>query len=166
MKEKYFKKFKYIKQSHNAKSLSFYMTKNNPHFSKELYKVFKRILKKRDDKFRILLHSRSESKLHNMVIGLKKDDFFLPHKHKKDEAYHVVSGKLALITFNKKGKVNKKIILSLTDSRIARMDKNSYHAVLALTDVIYHEIRLGPFISKTDSIFPSWSSKFKGNKIP
>jgi len=165
MKEKYFKKFKYIKQSNNAKSVSFYMTKNNPHFSRELYKQMKKILKKRDDKFRISLHSSTQSKLHNMVIGLKKGDIFPPHKHKKDEAYQIVYGKLALVTFNKKGKIKKKIILSLNESLIAKIEKNTYHGIVALTDVIYHEIRLGPFISKTDSTFPSWSVEFKGNKI-
>ena len=41
-------------------------------------------------------------------------------------------------------------------SLVARVDKNTYHALIALQDSIFHEVRLGPFISNGDSIFPNW----------
>ena len=151
--KKYFKSFDFIKQATGAKSLSFFTTTNNGLFSKELYDEFSSILQNDEERFRVSLHTSSKDDLHNMIIGMRKSSRVYPHKHKRSESYHILKGKMLLIFFNEDGSVDKKITMSPHDTIIARVDAGSYHAVIALKNVIYHETRLGPFIAEGDSIF-------------
>lgn len=155
--KKYFKSFDWIRQVDNAKSLSFVSTRVNEVFSQELYKEFKNILANDEDRFRVSLHRCKEDDLHNMIIAMKKESRVLPHKHKKSESYHLIEGKMLLFYFDIEGNVDKKITMSPEDTIVARVDKDSFHAIIALEDVIYHETRIGPFIAKDDSIFANFS---------
>lgn len=130
-------------------------TENNI-FSKKIEKEFTNILRNSSEKFRLLLHNDKNCDLHNMIIGLKKNDNFPPHKHVKTESYHIIEGKLKIVYFKEDGHIEKSIILSTLDNPLARVDKNQYHAIIALTDVIYNETRIGPFVSNEDSIYPDW----------
>jgi len=156
MSKKYFKSFDFIKQADGAKSLSFFTTKSNGILSKELYDEFTSILKNDEERFRISLHTSSEDDLHNMIIGMKKSSLVEPHKHKKSESYHIIKGKMLLVYFNEDGSIDKKIIMSLNDTIVSRVNGGYYHGVIALEDTIYHESRLGPFISATDSEFATF----------
>lgn len=156
--KKYFKSFEFIKQADNAKSLSFYNTSRDGIFSKEIYDEFESILENtKEERFRISLHTSSEEELHNMIIAMKKASRMVPHKHEKSESYHIIKGTILLIYFDQEGNMLKGIKMNQDNTLVARVDKGSYHGIVALTDAIYHETRLGPFIPETDSIFPSFT---------
>jgi cupin fold WbuC family metalloprotein len=157
--KKYFKSFDFIKQAYGAKSLSFFTTEQNGSFSKELYNEFSNILENYEDRFRVSLHTSSEDDLHNMIIAMKHGTRVYPHKHERSESYQIVKGKMILVYFDENGSVNKKVLMSQNDTLVARVDVGSYHGIIALEDVIYHETRLGPFISQSDSVFASWNKE-------
>ncbi len=156
MEKTYFKKFKWIKQAKNAKSLSFYSDIANSSFSNDLYKEFKKILNNHEERFRISLHTSSESDLHNMIIAMKKNNYVFPHKHAKSESYQIIKGSLLLIYFTEEGELKKTILLNKKENLLARVEKDTYHAAISIKDTIYHETRLGPFDPKNDSIIPKW----------
>ena len=110
---------------------------------------------------RICLHPNDKAKAHNMIILERGKNIFPPHKHlAKGETFHVIKGKLKVLVFDSKGKLKVKIILK--SNELFRLKKNSYHAVIALTDpVIYHESTSGPFLGDNNNIFPSWMPKTK-----
>lgn len=159
MSEKYFKDFNWIEEIPNAKSLSYCSTKKDASFSKKLKDEFIYILSRYEDRFRLLLHTNVDDDLHNMVIAMKKNSYVYPHKHDKSESYQIISGKMALIYFKDNGKIDNISILSCDDTIVARVDNDRFHASVALEDTIYNETRIGPFVSQTDSIYPSWCEK-------
>lgn len=161
MNKKYFEDFDWIKKAENAKSLSYFSTKKNSFFSKELLKEFRLILKSSEDRFRLSLHNKSEDDLHSMIIAMKKDSYIYPHKHQKSESYQIIEGKALLIYFNDLGEIEKYTILSDKNSIVALVNKNKYHALISLEDTIYNETRLGPFIPQNDSIFAKWIKENK-----
>lgn len=154
--KKYFKSFDFIKQAENAKSLSFFSTIKNASFSKELYDEFSSILQNDEERFRISLHTSSEDDLHNMIIGMKKSSRVYPHKHLRSESYQIIKGKMLLVYFDDNGNIINKVLMSPKDTLVTRVDGGTYHGVVTIEDTVYHETRLGPFISQTDSIFATW----------
>jgi len=161
MNKKYFKDFEWIKEVQDAKSLSFASSEKNASFSLKLKQEFLNILNNFESRFRISLHTSSKDDLHNMIIGIQKDNFVYPHRHQKSESYHIIEGKMALIYFYDNGDIDNILILDSNDILVARVDKDVYHASIALTDTIYHETRIGPFISQGDSEFAEWISEDK-----
>jgi len=153
--QQYFQSFHNISKIKNAKSLSFQCTEKNATFNIELLKEFKLILQY-ENIFRILFHSKIEDNLHDMVIALNKESLIYPHKHEKEETYHIIIGKMLLVYFTEKGEIDNTVLLSNNDILIARVDKETYHAIIVIEDAIYHETRVGPFITKTDSTYPDW----------
>lgn len=155
--KKYFQDFDYIIEAGGAKTLSYFMTQKNAAFGTDLFTEFKRALQCEEDRLRVSLHTNSEDKLHNMIIGMRKGARVLPHKHEKEETYHIVQGQMALLYFAEDGTIEKNLLMSPQNTLMARVDGGTYHAVVALEDAIYHEARLGPFISETDSKFITFS---------
>jgi len=156
MSKEYFKNFKWIKKVDNAKSLSFISNDRNGILSHNLYLEIIDILKDKENRFRVSLHHNNDDDLHNMIIGMKKGSYVYPHKHHKSESYHIIEGKIVLIYFNNDGSILKTSILNKDFDLVARVNKNTYHALISLEDTIYHETRIGPFISEGDSIFANW----------
>lgn len=159
----YFKDFKGIKLAKNAKSLSYFSENKNANLSQNLLNHMIYILRNKEDRFRISLHTSSDDDLHNMIIAIKKNNFVYPHKHSKSESYHILKGSVLLIYFNDNGKVINCIELNSDNYLIARVDKHQYHALISLEDSIYHETRIGPFIAKEDSIFAKWIGESPDN---
>tara|TARA_B110000495_G_scaffold26986_1_gene19972 strand:+ start:210 stop:461 length:252 start_codon:yes stop_codon:yes gene_type:complete len=70
---------------------------------------------------------------------------------------------MACVIFYDNGKIKSKDVIS--KNNIFRTPINVYHTMVPLTKyVIYHESKVGPFLKKNDSVFPSWSKKFKKDK--
>jgi cupin fold WbuC family metalloprotein len=154
--KQYFKNFNSIEQVQNAKSLSFFTKEDCGVLTQDIFNEFENILQNNEENFRLSLHNSITQQLHNMIIGMKKNKYVYPHKHAKEESYHIIKGKVLLIYFQDNSDIKKSVILEHSKSLVARVDKNTYHALIALQDSIFHEVRLGPFISNGDSIFPNW----------
>ena len=161
MQRDYFDDFKYIRKAKGAKTLSYNITCKDAYFSKELKERFLHVLKNHESRFRISLHTSPEEELHDMIIGMRKGSFVYPHKHQKSESYHIIEGKVVLVYFDEDGNITDTVIMSKDDTVVARADKESYHALIALSDTIYHECRIGPFVPDSDSVFAPWCKENK-----
>ena len=101
---------------------------------------------------RVCMHNNKKSIIQNMInLTFKSKKKINFHKHlKKDEAYHLIKGKMMIEYFCEK-KI-KKVMLG-KEKFLFRIGKNIYHRIKPLSNyIIYHEIRTGPFL-KNDSIF-------------
>ncbi len=111
---------------------------------------------------RICLHKNVEDRLHQMVIVHAKGAYIRPHKHpNKTESFHVIEGSFWVLIFNEEGNRIDKFKLSSKDEGddfLLRIDKNIWHTVVPITDlIVFHEITNGPFTGVDDSIFAEWA---------
>ena len=155
---------KYLIEDKRAKSKSFFLKKENTVFNSKFIDFLERNYLKHKKDIRICMHKKSLDKHHDMIILQQKKNFYLPHKHlRKGETYHIIKGRMVCVLFNNNGKVKSKCVLKKND--IFRTPINTFHTMSPITNyVIYHESKVGPFLKKNDSVFPSWINKFKGNK--
>jgi len=153
-----------LKEDKKAKSKSFFLKKKIGIFDSSLLKFIESDYKKYKKDLRLCLHENSKSNHHDMIILQQKKNFYIPHKHlNKGETYHIIKGQMGCVLFNSKGKIKYKCKLNKND--VFRVPKNTFHTMLPLTKyVIYHESKVGPFLKKNDSIFYSWTKKFKNNR--
>ena len=153
---------KNLKIDKKAKCISFFVRDLPFSINKKIIKEMMVLSKKNNESnVRICLHKNKKAIQHDMIILERNKNVYPPHRHRnKGECFHVIVGKLKVIIFDKFGKIKNKIILKTGD--VARIKKNSFHAVISLSDpVVYHESSPGPFLGKKDSIFPSWLPKEK-----
>ena len=155
---------KNLKQDKKAKTPSFFFKKESEKFDKKYTAFLENFYKKNKKDVRICLHSKKDSKHHDMVILQQRKNFYTPHKHfKKGETYHIIKGSMACVLFSEKGKIKK--ICHIKKNDIFRTPINIFHTMLPVTKfVIYHESKTGPFLKKNDSVFNSWCKKLTNDK--
>ena len=104
---------------------------------KEINKIINK--SKKLNSYRICFHKNLIDKHQEMIIYQKKGYYYPPKKNtKSDQTFYIISGKLKLIIFNKKGKIKKKIVLSPNENLYARIKKGVYFCDIALTDKTLH----------------------------
>lgn len=111
---------------------------------------------------RLCLHKTIEDPLHQMIIVHCRGVYVRPHRHPaKTESFHLIQGSLLLCNFDDNGVLEKKVVLGEkpeSEFLIARIEKNIYHTVIPLSDmVVFQEITNGPFTGTGDSDFPAWA---------
>ena len=155
---------KYLLEDKKAKSKSFFFKKENTVFNKKFISFLESNYLKYKKDIRICMHKNTSDRHHDMIILQQKKIFYLPHKHlNKGETYHIIKGKMMCVLFYNNGKIKSKYIISKNE--IFRTPLNTFHTMVPLTNyVIYHESKTGPFLKKSDSIFPPWVNKFKKSK--
>jgi len=161
-----FKGFRSVVQDVNARTLSFNIVGDIAVIDAALIKELKRIGVEQNQTLRISLHSNPSEALHNMLIYVNNGAPLNIHKHKqKEETYHIVEGKMAVVFFSQNGEIQRKVILSKEDSLLCRVPKNQYHTSIALSDfALYHESRVGPF-EGGDSIMANWCDNFSRDSL-
>ena len=154
----------YLKEDKKAKSKYFFLKKQNTVFNSKFISFLERNYSKYKKDIRICLHKGASDKHHDMIILQQKKNFYLPHKHlRKGETYHIIKGKMLCVLFYSNGKIKSKCVIKKND--IYRTPLNTFHTMIPTTKyVIYHESKMGHFLKKNDSIFPSWINKFENNK--
>jgi len=112
-----------------------------------------------DSNIRICLHDSPDAEFHQMINLDHQGRYYRPHKHPtKVESYHIIEGTTAFFVFDEQGNVRDANLLDPHDSFLYRVDRDTYHAVVPLTDLlIYHESKMGPFDRDTANIFPEWA---------
>jgi len=138
----------------NARTPSYYNIDDNPTITKKAIAELKAESSENNDTdIRISSHKSPEDKFHEMVIMLHKGIYRKPHKHPhKEEAYHMIEGKMEVFIFNESGSVRLTRVLD-QDNMTFRIEKDTYHIAIPLTDfAIFHKIKPGPFIRETDCI--------------
>ena len=104
---------------------------------KEINKIINKY--KKLNSYRICFHKNSSDKHQEMIIYQKKGYYYPPKKNtKSDQTFHIISGKLKIIIFDKIGKIKKKIILSPSTNLYARIKKGVYFCDIAMTDKTLH----------------------------
>ncbi len=108
---------------------------------------------------RLCLHSDPDADIHEMVIFEWGTKYGRPHKHlKKGEVFHIIEGKMGVLTFTDAGEVIDACIMEASHTLMYKVCLNVYHATVPLSDyVIYHESRPGPFRGEQDSLYPEWA---------
>jgi len=155
---------KNLKEDKNAKTPSFFFKRENEKFNAKYIKFLENFYKKNYTDVRVCLHSKKNSKHHDMIILQQKKNFYSPHKHlKKGETYHIIKGSMACVLFSNRGSIRK--ICHLKKNDIFRTPINVFHTMLPSSKfVIYHESKTGPFNKKNDSIFSNWSKKLTNDE--
>lgn len=157
---KNFFKSSLVKQDKNAKSLSYFCTKNLVLIKRD---IIKQLVEESNRNgacdIRISLHKSPAKDFHNMIILQRKGNYYRPHKHEnKVEAYQMIEGKMAIFIFDGSGNIINSHVLSPETNFIYRIGANKFHVTIPLTDfVIFHESKIGPFIREGDSIFADWT---------
>ena len=124
--------------------------------------------KNKYNKLRLCVHKTTRDDLHEMLIIHGKNYYVTPHKHvHKTESFHIISGKVDLVFFDKLGKI--KNLISMGDFKSGlnfyyRLPRNIFHTLLIKSKIlIFHEITNGPF-RKNDCILAPWSPDQKNKK--
>lgn len=151
---------KTVWQDKNAKSISYFCKRKPVSVGKALINELKEIsINSGNQNVRLCLHKSPNSPFHDMIILEHKGEYYRPHKHlTKGESFHIIEGSMAIFIFDEKGNIIDTCLLNTANNLIYRLDINMFHAIMPLSDlVIYHESKLGPFLSKGDSIYSSWA---------
>jgi cupin fold WbuC family metalloprotein len=110
---------------------------------------------------RLCLHHSDDDHVHEMIIALARDCVFQPHRHlSKSESYHMIDGRMALLTFTDDGMPSYAILFTPPGGGGAvcfRLSKSVYHTVLPLDEVvIFQEVTAGPF-KKGEAMLAPWA---------
>jgi len=152
---------KSVEIAESARAVAYFCKKLPVRIDKKLIGELKTRFKEIGDKnLRICLHDGPQALLHEMIILQRKGKYYRPHKHlNKGETFCILEGRMGIFSFNDEGGVIDSCILDPKDSVIYKVKANMYHAVMPISElVVYLEVKLGPFHSAHDSIFPSWAS--------
>lgn len=104
------------------------------------------------------LHNDIRDYVHEMVDVYPKGAYVRPHFHPiKIETKTIIEGRMLVVIFDANGGISDKIIMDKSGIFTVRLEKGVIHADIPLTDVVFHEIKTGPFEGKNDSVFPQWA---------
>ncbi len=149
-----------VKRDKNAKSLSYFCTKDLVLIKRD---IIKQLIEESDRDgacdIRLSLHKSPAKDFHNMIILQRKENYYRVHKHEnKAEAYQMIEGRMAIFIFDDIGDIIDSHVLSPETNFIYRIGANKFHVTVPLTNfVIFHESKIGPFIREGDSIFADWA---------
>jgi len=97
---------------------------------------------------RICLHPSVESSLHEMIVAQMAGEYSRPHKHcEKSETHHLIEGEMKVVIFDEEGNVEQMFEVSASKGNTIcyRLEKNQYHMLVPISDIVFHEILKGPF---------------------
>lgn len=104
------------------------------------------------------LHNDIRDHVHEMVNVYPKGTYVRPHSHPvKIETKTVIEGELLVVIFDDAGEIVDDFVMERNGIFTSRLEKGIIHADIPLTDVVFHEVKTGPFVGKDDSIFPEWA---------
>ena len=81
---------KNLKEDKNAKTPSFFFKEKMKKFNAKYVKFLENFYKKNYTDVRVCMHSKKNSKHHDMIILQQKKNFYSPHKHLKKKAKHII----------------------------------------------------------------------------
>lgn len=98
---------------------------------------------------RICLHRSTDDGLHEMLIALRRDVYYPPHRHANcEESYFMVDGEAVLHVFSQSGGLAAKLELGamgLGKALFARLPKGAFHCLIVRSEVcVFLETKIGP----------------------
>tara|TARA_B100001063_G_C16717084_1_gene531337 strand:- start:874 stop:1368 length:495 start_codon:yes stop_codon:yes gene_type:complete len=140
---------------------------NSIHISKDINKLNVldlnelKSLAAKHQRYRFCLHENESSAIQEMIICLKGQNYFNPHRHPEGvvESYHMIEGSMDVFYFNDLGDIIGKTRLSALnggnteDHFFHKISAPIYHTVFTRTDwAIYHEVVTGPWSDSTSEV--------------
>ena len=95
-----------------------------------------------------------------LVNCIRKDSYVRPHMHPTTtgEIWVPLSGRIGVVLFDNKGKVEKTHVLERGGLELIDIPGNTYHTAVALdSHSIMFEVSQGPYDSENYKKFPDWS---------
>lgn len=101
-------------------------------------------------RFRICMHNNPQDLLHEMLIALRNDVYYPPHRAiNTEETHFILYGLATLYIYTDDGSIYHTFHMGANGSdRISyvRIPKNMFHCLIIESDVcVYYESKLGPF---------------------
>jgi cupin fold WbuC family metalloprotein len=103
-------------------------------------------------------HRSSSETMHRMLNAMEPHTYVRPHKHQdpdKNEAFIVLKGKVAVITFEESGKIKDCLVLEAGQGKFGvEISPGTIHTLVCLdTGTVLYEVKDGPYDEKTDKKF-------------
>ncbi|WP_022720215.1 WbuC family cupin fold metalloprotein [Rhodopseudomonas sp. B29] len=110
---------------------------------------------------RVCVHADDAAQVQEMIIALRDDVLFRPHRHLgKTESFHMIEGVIDIVIFDDAGAPVRTVALaepSRGGSFYYRLNEPMYHTVVPRTPmVVFHETTSGPFV-RTDTDYAQWA---------
>lgn len=108
------------------------------------------------------LHQSHQDPVQRLAIALMKNSYIPPHKHELShqwEYFHVIDGRIKLITFSGAGQVESIHLLGNDTGAFAvQIPPNVIHTLVCLSSrAMVFELKEGPFLETHAKAFPAWS---------
>jgi cupin fold WbuC family metalloprotein len=108
------------------------------------------------------IHLSDESRCHRLLNAIEPNSYIRPHRHldpEKDEAFVLMSGRLAIITFSGNGDVSESVILSRESGNLAAdIPSSVFHTCLSLLPgTVFYEAKAGPYRPLTEAEIAPWA---------
>jgi len=107
-------------------------------------------------------HDSYDDPSQRMLIAIEPGSYIRPHRHlevPKPEAFLVLKGKMAMMTFDDQGNVTKGIILQPGGPNVgADLPPGIWHTLIPLeSGTILYETKPGPFVSIPENDMAPWA---------
>lgn len=108
-------------------------------------------------KMRICLHRTSDDTMHEMLVALRRDVVYPPHRcNLSEETHFIVEGAALLHIYYNDGTLKESFSMgTVTSGKISyvRIPAGTYHSFTVLSEVcVYLETKLGPFSEQKNEI--------------
>lgn len=108
------------------------------------------------------LHPADESRCHRLFNAVEPASYIRPHRHldsEKDEAFILISGRLAVVTFSDAGAVTETVILSHQSGILAAdIPYGTYHTAVSLEPgTVFFEAKAGPYLPLSEAESAPWA---------
>ena len=106
-------------------------------------------------------HASAEDNPHRFLNVLLRGTYVRPHRHidpPKSEAFLVLHGRAAVLTFDAAGQVLETYALGDGEAQMGiDLGPGIWHTVIALSEqVVCYEVKPGPWVPSTDKDFAAW----------
>ena len=107
-------------------------------------------------------HETSDEIPQRMINAFLEGTYVRPHKHEnpdKLETFSILTGDVAVLTFDNSGNIEDKVILSYTGrNRIAEIPPRTWHSIVVLSpEAAVYEVIQGKYDSLTHKNFALWA---------
>lgn len=108
------------------------------------------------------LHPQLDDKVQRLCIAMEPGTYVRPHRHMQPETWEILlilSGAVALLIFDKSGRVLERIDLAAGGEVTAvEIPANTWHAVASMkAGTVVFEVKQGPYAPITETNYAPWS---------